>query len=142
MQYVRQEKPVTTDHEVLGKIEFLVEAPQPQSVEEVTVACGGADAHVAFVCGQIATNAKNAARAYARNFEVPKDTPKEKYPDLIAQIAAKGQAIAHDYSPAADAAAGPSKAKKAAAFDQLDALVKSDTPLTREKLMELLNSVR
>ncbi|HEX9430579.1 MAG TPA: hypothetical protein VF944_09395 [Candidatus Bathyarchaeia archaeon] len=144
MLYVKQEKPVTTKHEKLGDISFEVEVPQPQDLEELKVACGGEANLVEFACGQIATNAKNVARAYARGFEVPKDvtlTP-EKIAEFVAQIAKRGQELAHDYSPAAEGAGGPSKAKKAAAYDQIAALVESGQEFTKEQLFSLLQQAK
>lgn len=141
MRYELQEKPVTTQHEKLGKIEFLVEVGLATSVEEATTLCGGADALVSFVNSQIATNAKNVARAKARGFEVPKDvTLDEATIDRFkAQIAEEGQQLAKSYTPATDTERGPSKAKKAAAYDNLAALVTSGQEFTKEQLMELLS---
>jgi len=141
MRYELQEKPVTTQHEKLGKIEFLVEVPQASSQEEAVTMCGGTDALIAFVNSQIATNAKNVARAKARGFEVPKDVvlTEEVIAKFIAQITEEGQALAKTYTPAADTERGPSKAKKAAAYDQLAALVNSGQEFTKEQLLQMLD---
>lgn len=144
MKYVTQEKPVTTNHDKLGKIEFLVEVPQAENLEELKTMCGGEDALVNFGNSQIATNAKNAARAYARNYEVAEgvELTDPKKAELAGQIGSKGQELAHDYSPATDATAGPSKAKKAAAFDQIAALVESGKEFTKEELFSLLAAAK
>lgn len=148
MLYVKQEKPVTTNHEKLGKIEFEVEVPQAQNLSELTQMAGGEQNLVEFVNGQIATNAKNAARAYARNFTVPElkdgQAPytEDQLKSFVGEIETKGQTLARDYSPATDTERGPSKAKKAAAFDQVAALVGSGQEFTREQLMELLQKVQ
>lgn len=142
MLYVQQEKPVTTQHEKLGKVEFLVEVPQAQTLEEAKTMCGGEEALVSFVNSQIATNSKNAARAYARNYEVAEGTDAATYPSLVKQIEEKGQSLARDYSPAADTERGPSKAKKAQAFDNIAALVQSGREFTKEELFKLLESAK
>lgn len=142
MLYVEQEKPVTTKHEVLGDISFKVESPAAQNLDEAKTMAGGEAALVEFFNSQVATNSKNAARAYARGFEVAKDTPADKYPELIAKIAAKGQELAKNYSPASDTERGPSKAKKAAAFDQISQLMDSGKEFTREELFALLAAAK
>lgn len=140
MKYVEQEKSVTTDHPKLKKIEFKVAVGQVESVEEAITDAGGADALVEFYNGQRATNAKNGARAYARNFEVDEKITLDEatIAKLIGEITTKGQEIAKDYSPATDTERGPSKAKKAQAFDKIQALATSGEPITREQLFELL----
>jgi hypothetical protein len=140
MKAVPQEKPVTTNHEKLGKIEFPVEVMEVESREEMVTDAGGEEALQSFYNGQRATNAKNAARAYARNFEVPDGTEltDEKIAELKAEIVAKGQKLALDYTPSADTERGPSKAKKAAAFDDIAALVNSGKEFTMDELQNLL----
>lgn len=142
MKLVQQERPVATNHPVLGKIEFLVEVPQAESLEEATTMAGGTDALVAFFNSQVATNAKNAARAYARGADIPKETPEAEHAGLKAGIETKGQQLARDYSPSADTERGPSKAKKAAAFDNLKALVDSGTEFTLEQLQSILAAAK
>jgi hydroxymethylpyrimidine pyrophosphatase-like HAD family hydrolase len=140
MKAVTQEKPVTTNHEKLGKIEFPVEVMQVETDEEMVTDAGGAESLRDFYNGQRATNAKNAARAFARNFEVPEGvelTP-EKIAELVQQIKEKGQKLALDYTPSADTERGPSKAKKAAAFDEIATLVSSGKEFTMEELQGLL----
>lgn len=140
MKAVLQDKPVTTNHEKLGKIEFPVEVMQVETDEEMVTDAGGADALKDFYNGNRATNAKNAARAYARNYEVPEgtDLTPEKIAELKAEITAKGQKLALDYTPSADTERGPSKAKKAAAFDDIAALVQSGKEFSLEELQSLL----
>ena len=140
MRYEEQEKPVTTKHDKLGEISFKVEVPQATSLDEATTMCGGADALLAFVNSQIATNSKNVARAAARTFEVAEGVTLDEatIEGLKKQIAEKGQTLAKNYSPATDTERGPSKAKKAAAYDQLAALVSSGKEFSKEQLMELL----
>lgn len=140
MKYVLQDKPVTTDHPKLGKVEFKVEVAEVESQEEMVQDAGGIENLLAFYNGQRATNAKNAARAYARNFEVAEGTTLDDTTKtgLVKQISDKGQQLARDYSPATDTERGPSKAKKAQAFDQLQALVNSGAEITKEQLFALL----
>lgn len=138
MRYVQAEKPVTTQHEKLGKVEFVVEVPEAQSLDEAKQQCGGEEALLAFYNSNVATNAKNAARAYARTFEVAEGTDPSGFGALIGQITTEGQRLARDYSPAADTERGPSKAKKAAAFDQVAALLNSGQEFTREDLLAML----
>lgn len=142
MKFVQQEKPVTTKHEKLGDISFNVEVAEVETQEEMIQDAGGIDALILFYNGQKATNAKNAARAYARNFEVADGADPATYETLKAQIATKGQQLARDYSPSTDTERGPSKAKKAAAFDSVAALVNSGKEFTREELMALLGAVK
>ena len=141
MRYELQEKPVTTAHEKLGKIEFQVEVPQATSLEEAKTMCGGEEELVTFVNSQIATNSKNTARAYARTYEVAKEVEltDELVEQLRAQIAEKGQELARSYSPSTDTERGPSKAKKAQKFDEIAALVSSGQDFTKEELLQLLN---
>lgn len=138
MKYVLQEKPVTTNHEKLGKIEFQVEVPQAETIEEVLTMVGGNENLITFFNGQVATNAKNTARAYARGYEVAEGTAADTFPSLVSNIETKGQSLARDYSPATDTERGPSKAKKAAAFDNIAALVQSGKEFTKEELFSLL----
>lgn len=140
MKAVLQEKPVTTNHEKLGKIEFPVEVMQVETEEEMKNDAGGIEALIAFYNGQRATNAKNAARAYARGYEVPEgtDLTPDKITELVGQIKEKGQKLALDYTPSADTERGPSKAKKAAAFDEIATLVSSGKEFTMEELQSLL----
>jgi len=140
MKFVLQDKAVTTDHPKLGKIEFKVEVGEVQDVEEMIKDCGGAENAVAFYNGQRATNAKNTARAYARNYEVAEgvELTDEVKASLVKAVQEKGQSLARDYSPATDTERGPSKAKKAQAFDQIAALVSSGTEFTKEQLFALL----
>lgn len=144
MKYVEQDKPVTTDHSKLGKIEFKVEVGEVQDQEEMVKDAGGVESLLAFYNGQRATNAKNTARAYARNYEVAEGTELDEatITRLRNEIAAKGQQLARDYSPATDTERGPSKAKKAQAFDQIQALVASGGDFTREQLFELLQAAK
>lgn len=144
MRYVLQDKPVTTDHAKLGKIEFKVETPEVQTLEEAKQACGGEEALIEFVNSQISTNAKNTARAFARNYEVAEGTEltDEVKAKLIEEISAKGQQLAKDYSPAVDTERGPSAKKKAAAFDKVNELVASGRDFTREELMALLQATK
>lgn len=138
MKYQAQEKPVTTKHDILGDISFPVEVPQVESLTEAVTMCGSEANLVAFFNGQLATNGKNAARAYARTYDVPKDTPTEQYPTLTAALTSKAQSCAKDYSPSSDAERGPTKTKKAAAFDAVAAYVNSGEELTKEQLIALL----
>lgn len=144
MKYMEQDKPVTTDHSKLGKIEFKVEVGEVQDQEEMVKDAGGVESLLAFYNGQRATNAKNTARAYARNYEVAEGTELDEatITRLRNEIAAKGQQLARDYSPATDTERGPSKAKKAQAFDQIQALVASGSDFTREQLFELLQAAK
>lgn len=144
MKFVLQEKPVSTDHPKLGKVEFKVEVGEVQSIDEMVSDCGGAENAVAFYNGQRATNAKNTARAYARNYEVAEgvELTDETKAALIKQVSEKGQSLAKDYSPATDTERGPSKAKKAQAFDQIAALVGSGKEFTKEELFALLNQAK
>lgn len=142
MKYVLQEKSVTTNHDKLGKIEFKVEVPQAETIEEVRTMVGGDDNLIAFFNSQVATNAKNTARAYARGYEVAEGTPTDAYAGLVESIATKGQSLARDYSPATDTERGPSKSKKAAAFDSIAALVQSGQEFTKEQLFALLQSAK
>lgn len=144
MKFVEQEKPVSTKHDALGDISFKVEVPQAESMDEIVTMCGGVDAAKDFFNSQIATNAKNVARAHARTFTVPEKTEltDEKKAELIAGIVKKGQDLSHDYSPAADTERGASKAKKAAAFDDIAALVSSGQDFTREQLFEMLQKAK
>lgn len=140
MKFVLQDKAVTTDHPKLGKIEVKVEVAEVESLEEMVQDAGGIDNLQAFYNGQRATNAKNAGRAYARNFEVAEGTTLDEATkaSLHKQISDKVQQLARDYSPATDTERGPSKAKKAQAFDQLQALVNSGAEITKEQLFALL----
>lgn len=144
MKYVEQEKPVTTDHEKLGKIEFKVEVGEVQSLDEMVKDAGGEDNLIAFFNGQRATNAKNTARAYARNYEVADGITLDEatITRIRGEIATKGQSLARDYSPATDTERGPSKAKKAQAFDQIQALVTSGAEFTKEQLFALLQQAK
>ncbi len=144
MKYIEQEKAVSTDHPKLGKIEFKVEVGEVQDGDEMTKDVGGLESQLAFYNSQRSTNAKNVARAYARNFEVAEGTVLDEatVTRLKAEIAAKGQSLARDYSPATDTERGPSKSKKAAAFDQIQALVASGGEFTREQLFELLQAAK
>jgi hypothetical protein len=142
MKFVQQEKPVTTEHKPLGKIEFAVEVPQAETVEEVLTMVGGNENLIAFFNGQVATNAKNTARAYARGYDVAEGTDPTTFPTIISSIVTKGQSLARDYSPATDTERGPSKAKKAAAFDNIAALVQSGKEFTKEELFALLQQAK
>lgn len=144
MKFVEQEKPVTTDHEKLGKIEFKVETQNVQTVDEMIKDAGGEDNLISFYNGQRDTNAKNTARAYARNYEVADGVTLDEptIARLKGEIATKGQQLAKDYSPATDTERGPSKAKKAQAFDQIQALVTSGKEFTKEQLFELLQQAK
>lgn len=137
-KYILQKKPVTTDHPKLGKIEFQVETPEAETLAEAITMCGGESDLVSFVNSQIATNAKNTARAYARTYDVAEGTDKDTFEAIKAQIAVKGQSLAKDYTPSADTERGPSKAKKAQAFDNIAALVQSGKEFTKEELFALL----
>lgn len=138
MLYVLQDKPVTTKHDKLGDISFKVEVPQAQSLAEATTMCGGEQALLDFVNSGIATNAKNAARAYARNYTVAEGVDPATYPQLVTTVQTTGQAQAKDYNPASDTERGPSKTKKAAGFDAISALIESGQELTKEALLKIL----
>lgn len=145
MRYETQDKPVTTKHLTLGEISFIVEVPQAENFDEAVAMTGGLDALVSFFNSQVATNAKNVARAHARDYKIKLDEgqklTEELRKELVAKIESKGQGLAHDYSPSAEAA-GPSKAKKAAAFDEISALVSSGQEFSREQLFELLQKAK
>jgi hypothetical protein len=142
MDYVEQEKAVSTKHPKLGDVEFKVKVPQATSLAELTTLCGGEDGLRDFANAAISTNAKNAARAYARNYEVADGTDPNTFPALISALVTKAQDKAQNYDPSTDAAAGPSKAKKAAAFDELSALVQSGKEFTKEDLFALLSKAK
>lgn len=131
-------KPVTTKHDPLGEVSFEVEVGQVQDQDEMIRDAGGIEALIEFYNGARATNAKNVARALARNYVVAKGTDPSTYPALVAQLTEKAQNAARDYSPASDSDRGPSKAKKAAGLDSIKALVDTGAEITRERLLEIL----
>jgi hypothetical protein len=137
MKLVAQEKPVATTHEVLGDIKFPVEVPEFETLEEFATAAGGPEKALAFVNGQVSTNAKNAARAYARSYDVAEGTPEDSYQSIRDSIALKGQQLAREYTPSSDSRA-PGQAKKAQAFDKLAELVNSGQPISAEQLAALI----
>lgn len=139
MKLVAQEKPVGTKHEVLGEFSFAVEVPEFDSLEEAATACGGEAELLKFFNGQVSVNAKNTARAYARSYEVAEGTPTSEHETIRAAIAAKGQELARSYTPSSDSERGPSKAKKAAVFDQIAALAASGQSISPEQLAALIN---
>ena len=140
MKLVQQEKPVGTKHETLGEFSFPVEVPQFESITEAATACGGEDKLLNFVNGQVSVNAKNVARAYARSFEVPEGTPESQFQSIRDGVAAKAQELSRSYTPSSESEAGPSKTKKAQAFDQLAALAaQQGGTLTREQIESLIN---
>lgn len=136
--YVKQETPVTTKHDVLGDIAFNIETGHVESVEAAQNDAGGAQGLVDRYNSQRDTGAKNAARAFARNFPVADGTDPATYPELVRTIEVSGQAIARDYNPAAESERGPSKAKKAAGFDAISAMLESGQDISREALFAIL----
>jgi hypothetical protein len=142
MKFVQQEKPVTTKHEKLGNIEFTVECGEVETLQEMVADAGGEDSLLAFYNSARSTNAKNQARAYARNYEVAEGTKEDAHPGIVAAIATEGQRLAREYSPATDTERGPSKTKKAAAFDSVKALLESGKEFTREELAGILAAVK
>ena len=140
MKYVTPEKPVATKHDGLGKISFSVEVVEPENLQDCIKLCGSEERLVAFMAGQIATNAKVAARASARNYVVAPGTPAEAIPGIIAGIEKRGQELAREYTPAATTGRTGSGIKaKAATHDALVALLESGEPITEEMLAALVN---
>lgn len=129
MRFVASEKPITTKHAKLGELSVNVEVPQCDSMAEVVTYCGGEDAALAFFNSQIETNAKNGGRVVLR------DLPDNANID---EAKVKVQNVVKEYAPRAGGDRTPGKAKKAAAFDEVAALVNSGQEFTREQLLELL----
>lgn len=133
MKFVKSEKPVTTKHPKLGEISIDVEVPQVESIEEFVTFAGGTDGALEFINSQIETNAKNGGRAALRNL------PENANMD---EARPKVQQIVKEYAPQAGGDRAPSKAKKAAAFDNIAQLVNSGQEFTKEQLLEMLAAAK
>lgn len=133
MKFVKSDKPVTTKHAKLGDISVDVEVPQVESVDEAVQYCGGNDGFLEFMNSCIETNAKNGGRAALRNL------PENANMD---EARPKVQQIVKEYAPATGGDRAPSKAKKAAAFDNIASLVQSGQEFTKEQLLELLMAAK
>lgn len=133
MKWIKTEKPVATKHPKLGDLSVEVEVPQVESVADFITFCGGEDGAVAFVNSNIETNAKNGGRAALRN--APEDSNVEELKKKVFDIV-------RDYAPRDGGDRQPGKAKKAAAFDSIKALVESGKEFTREELLAMMESAK
>lgn len=133
MKFVKADKPITTNHKKHGEISLEVEVPRVESVEELVTFCGGNDGLLEFANNAIETAAKNGGRATLRN--APDDAN-------IDELKTRTVGIVKDYTPQTGGDKAPSKAKKAAAFDSVKALVESGQEFTREQLLEMLAAAK
>lgn len=133
MKFVKADKPITTNHKKHGEISLEVEVPQVESIEEFVALCGGSDGALTFVNNAVETAAKNGGRAALRNLADDANLDEAK-PRVLG--------IVKDYTPQTGGDKAPSKAKKAAAFDNVAALVESGKEFTREELLELLKAAK
>ena len=132
MKYVKSEKPLSTEHKTLGEIKVDVEYPQVDSFDEFVTFAGGQDQALAFINGTIEDKAKGAGRIALR--AIPENGNLEEATPRI-------QSIVKSYTPQASDGREV-RAKKVAAFDQLQSLVASGKQLTQEQLMELLAAAK
>jgi hypothetical protein len=133
MKFVKAEKPVTTKHADLGEISVEVEVPQVESLDEAVQFCGGEQGLLDYLNSNIETAAKNGGRAALRN--APKDANVDELKNKVIDLVRK-------YSPETSAERGPSKAKKAEAFDKVAELVNSGKEFTREELLAMLAAAK
>lgn len=133
MRFVQAEKPVTTNHPKLGKVEVYVEVPQLESLEDAEKFFGSTDAQLAFINNAVETNAKNGARAYLRALDSDKTT--------IEEAIAKAKELAHNYSAQSGASREPTVRKQAQAAKDIKALLESGQELSKEQLLAMLANI-
>ncbi|MGI0015647.1 MAG: hypothetical protein ACREBU_19700 [Nitrososphaera sp.] len=139
MHFVKEEKPVKTEHPLLGEISAEVETPQPESWEEVNTFHGSADNAFAFHCEAIGTSARNRARAYMRGFKVPEGTAPSEFPRITNEVRDKAIELARTYVPETSLSREPSKAKKAEKLDTIRERLLAGEEMSREELLSLVN---
>jgi len=132
MKFVKADKPVTTTHKTHGELSVEVEVPQTESLDEAVQFCGGEQGLIDFVNSNIETAAKNGGRAALRT--APADADVEELKNKVIDLVRK-------YSPEASDR-GPSKTKKADAYDKVADLVNSGKEFTREELLALLSAAK
>jgi hypothetical protein len=133
MKFIKADKPITTNHKKHGEISLEVEVPQIESMEEFVSLCGGNDGAIEFVNNAIETASKNGGRAALRNAADDAN---------LDELKTRVLGIVKDYTPQTGGDKAPSKAKKAAAFDDVKALVESGQEFTKEQLLELLSKAK
>lgn len=132
MRFVKSDKPIGTKHAKLGEIEVDVEFPQVDSLDEFIQFAGGQQEALDYINSAVETAAKNGGRAALRNLAENAD---------IAVARPKIQAIVKEYTPQSSGERAPSK-KKAAAFDNVAALIESGKEFSREDLLAILAAAK
>ncbi len=139
MRFVKEEKPVKTEHPLLGEISAEVETPAPESWDEVNTFHGGSDNAFAFHIEAIGTSARNRARAYMRGYKVPEGTNPNDFPRIVREVREKAVELAKTYVPDTSLTREPSKAKKAEKLDSIRERLLAGEELSREELLNLVS---
>lgn len=136
--FQKQDRPVSTDHKVLGKISFEIESRKIRDIDEAVADAGSMDAVLAVYQSSRDTMVKNSVRVIARDWEVAEGTDASLYPSIVEELVAAGQKAARDYE-VSRAERSPSKARKdAKVADEIEALVNSNEEFTKEDLLRIL----
>jgi hypothetical protein len=139
MRFIKEEKPVKTEHPLLGEISAEVETPAPESWEEAYTFHGSSDNAFAFHNEAIGTSARNRARTYMRGFKVPEGTAPSEFPRIVKEVREKAIELARTYTPETSQSRQPSKAKKAEKLDSIRERLLAGEEMSREELLSLVN---
>jgi hypothetical protein len=139
MKFVKEEKPVKTEHPLLGELSVDVETPAVDSVAELTTFCGGENEHVAFGNSALSTAGRNRARAYMRTYKVPEGTAPSEFGRVKTEIAEKAAELSRTYTPETATTREPSQKKKAEKLDLVRERLLAGEELSREELLQLVN---
>jgi hypothetical protein len=131
MQLIQSEKPITTNHPKLGKLECFASTPQATSNADFGNYVGGDEKLLDWCNSHLDTDAKNAGRAYLRTYDG--DNVEEAYKRV--------REIVSSYSPAAERERAATQKVKAQALDAITAAVKAGKKLDTHVLEEMLKGL-
>lgn len=138
MRYVLDAKPVTSDHETLGKLSVQVEHPVFEDmVDFVEKGCAGSEQRaVEWINGHAKTDSKNEARLELRDAEPSKEDLVNKE-GFINKLYASARAIAKSWSAEVTIRRGGGQKSKASLADAIASEIATGKALTPAKFAEL-----
>lgn len=137
MRWVKNDRPLTTTHEILGKLETEVEVIRFDSDEEAATFYGGRDQLLELINSATATSQMNEGRITLRDYEVPKEAAPTDYDRLRNEAKEAARKTVKDYS-GTRSVRGPSVKKRVEGQKIAEKIVTSGLDFNRDEMVAAL----